>query len=400
MNTLVLDQTRDLSGTETHRITSLYPPPDFVKSASTEQLCGPADPLPSHLFADPAHRNYPCHTAAATWLSTAFFVDKRASFDDAAAERISARLAEVAKHFGIGRYVGELVEKAAAAVDNSEASLPDSSFAWVWADAAGNKQRRYPLRNPAEVKTASQYFKTFREQFAFDDRRQIAAKILEKAASLGAAVEDSESLARAAGYGYCAANDIVATIQKRAKLVRRFDAQAAQEMDELAKQVAEAPPQARDHGIRCKLASVLDAFDRAAHLTTLYNDGLERPEDVLFQVTEKAAEEFVNQHVCLTNGSIYEKSALASIPLDTLEEWMGTDLVSEVKTAELFVDAERLATIAATLPAPDADIFDKMAASVDIRPFARDKAASDRGMSTDEMVALAGQYTPTEQHPL
>ena len=79
MASSILDHTQDLSGVETHRLTSLYAPPEFVKTASHEQLYGPeGGGLPNHVFADPVHRLYPCHTKAATWMSCLFFMDKMA----------------------------------------------------------------------------------------------------------------------------------------------------------------------------------------------------------------------------------------------------------------------------------------------------------------------------------
>ena len=37
---VVLDQAKDRTGQELHRITSLYSPPDFVKHASYSNICG------------------------------------------------------------------------------------------------------------------------------------------------------------------------------------------------------------------------------------------------------------------------------------------------------------------------------------------------------------------------
>ena len=62
MTITVLDHTQDLSGVETHRLTSLYEPPEFVKKADGERLYGNAETLPQHVYADPLGRLYPCHT--------------------------------------------------------------------------------------------------------------------------------------------------------------------------------------------------------------------------------------------------------------------------------------------------------------------------------------------------
>ena len=78
---VVLDQVQDVTGREIHRLTSLYTPPDFVKSASHDSICGNAQSLPNNVYADPRYRRYPCHTAAATWMSAAFFAEKQGSYN-------------------------------------------------------------------------------------------------------------------------------------------------------------------------------------------------------------------------------------------------------------------------------------------------------------------------------
>lgn len=399
--TTILDQTQDLSGTETHRLTSIYSPPDFVKSASYAQLCGDPEQMLPHLYADPAARLYPCHSAAATWMSALFFMDKRAAFDDAYADRVTNRLAQAARYFHIEQPVSALVEKMAADIADGTLRLADEDFMLVW-EGNGYKERHYPLRNAQEVKVASAWFARYRDEFAFADRQRMAARLLEKAASYGVSVAEDESLHRTAGYGHCAAKDIAAMLEKRATLTQRSHPALSQGLRELARLVEEAPPQARDQGIRIKIAAIVDDFDRETHLIRNYGDGgLERPEDVLFQVTEKQATDFANQHVALANGTVYEKAALQALSLDTVREWMGDELAAAVETGGLFVDHEKLATILATLPIPDATMFDRMADAVGVFPYARDKAAVEQGLTADDMQAMADfykmAYAPTGQ---
>ena len=72
MATSLLDHTHDVSGRETHRLTSLYPLPDFVKNASQERLTT-NETIPRHMYADAANKLYPCHTGPATYMSALFF---------------------------------------------------------------------------------------------------------------------------------------------------------------------------------------------------------------------------------------------------------------------------------------------------------------------------------------
>src|SRR6187549_1794559 len=52
----VLDQSQDVSGSELHRLTTIYTPPDFVKVASAERLFGDPDSQPRHSYADQLHK--------------------------------------------------------------------------------------------------------------------------------------------------------------------------------------------------------------------------------------------------------------------------------------------------------------------------------------------------------
>ena len=143
MTNIPLDQAHDVSGRETHRLTTLYPQPDFVKNAAHEKLSGAAD-LPRHLYADQRHKLYPCHTAPATWMSALFFADKQAQFDAKEAAAIQSRIHQAAEYFGIRGAVAELEEKVAASATQDINSLPDSEFAIVWVSDVGGKERHWP----------------------------------------------------------------------------------------------------------------------------------------------------------------------------------------------------------------------------------------------------------------
>ncbi len=121
----VLDQRLDLNGQDIYRIVTFYGCPDFVKQASSTQVCGEPD-MPIHQFAEPTRRLYPCHTAAATWLSTAFFSEKRAEFSPGMAEQIQSRLRNAAQYFKIGSSIDDLELKVAERI----VDLPPEVHRW------------------------------------------------------------------------------------------------------------------------------------------------------------------------------------------------------------------------------------------------------------------------------
>ena len=383
----VLDHTQDLSGTAQHRLTSLYPPPAFVKEASHDRLYGDPEQVPRHAYADEANRQFPCHTAPATWMSALFFFDKQASMPPARVEHIGQRIEATARYFNIGQIVQDLKTKMAADANDDLTQLPDSEFALVWADEGGKvKERHYLLRNTAEVKTAANWFAKFRDEFTFPDRQRIAQKISEKAAAHQVPLDEAEMLNRTAGYGYCAGAVVAEMLEKRGDLVARTHPEHASEIRKLAKLVRNKSHDVRDHGYRLKMATTIDMFDRDTRLNRMYDEGgLERPEEILFQVTEKAASDFLESHVQMTSGTVYEKAAFEALDREVVARWMGTELADEV-AAGTQIDPRKLATIAATLPRPDAEMFDRMATEAGVPVFARDKAAMD------ELFALAAQY--------
>jgi len=84
----VLDPTRDTNGVELLRLVKRFEFPDFVKQADMEGIMRPKT---SH-YADPNERRFPCSSGAATWLSAAFFFDKRAELHPVQAEMIYGQL--------------------------------------------------------------------------------------------------------------------------------------------------------------------------------------------------------------------------------------------------------------------------------------------------------------------
>ncbi len=389
MNQTVLDHTQDLSGAEQHRLTQLYTPPEFVKQASHEQLCGDPEQLPPHVYAHLTSRAFPCHTKAATWMSALFFGDKHRQLAPTVADQVKARLIKSASYWNIQPEVEALWEKMAEDEAQGHNRLPDEDFALVW-EAGGRKERHYPLSNASEVKMASDWFGRFHHEFNFQDKHTIAAKILEKAAQHSAVCENQELLDRCAGFGYCAASTAAEAWEKRAALTSSSAPEYSAEALRTAAVIREATFEARDQGKRIKMAALMDQFDRLTELNKLYGDGLERPEDVLFQITEKVASDFLRDHVVTTTGAVYEKTALAELNIETVRNWLGDDLADEC--GGVMLDTEKLAEILPTLPRPDAEMFERMTSAAGVPVFAREKAAADHGLTRDEMLAMAKQY--------
>ena len=383
-----LDQAHDISGSETHRLTTLHAQPDFVKSASPERLTG-GNELPRHLYADQQHKLYPCHTSPATWMSALFFADKRAHFDNKVASAIELKIRQAAEYFGIAGLVKDLEEKIAASNVTTVDSLPDSDFAIVWA-SDDHKERHLPLRNAAEIKFAASYFKQYRDEFTFDDRHTIAAKILEKAAQHGADTSDADgSLELAAGLGACAAKVASQMLKDRVRLTQRQFGDLAAELTKLAEIVDANPEKAREVGMRLKLASAVDNFDRETHLNRLYSDGgLPRPEEVLFAITEKVARDFLAQNVETTTGNIYALDDLEKLAVEDVREWLGDDFADAVSAGGVYMDRDKLANVVPTLDRGMASTLDRLMSEKTDGAIVKQSAAASL-LSLDRLHELA-----------
>ena len=393
----MLDHTQDVSGRETHRLLSLYPPPDFVKAAAAERLSGDPEKLARHLYAEPRKRLYPCHTAPATWMSALWFAEKQSEFDAKTAAAVEASIKTAANYFGIAGLVEQLMEKVSADNDNDLAKLSDESFAIVWKDEAGNTERHWPMRNATEVKFACAHFRKYRDEFIFADRHKIANKILDKALEFGADTSAAEGvLETAAGRGLCATKVAADLLRSRAQLTKRSHANLSAEMEKLAELVESNPAETQHEDCRLKLATVIDQFDRETKLCRLYDEkGLPRAEEVLFAITEKVARDFMGDNVETTTGNVYAIDDIEKLAVEDIRSWMGDEFADAVSTGGVYTDRDKLAAIVPTLDRGMAATFDRLMQEKRAYPVVT-KAAADSLMPLEKLYGLAADFAGDE----
>jgi len=391
-----IDQAADYNGQSIHRIISSFGAPDFVKTASRPELCGEENTA-HHLFADVTRKRFPCHSPAATWMSAAFFYENQNSFNKHAAANIAKRISDSARYFKITDAVNDIIGKVTKAAEVDSSKLPDDAFAIVFETTSGEKERRLPLRNAQETKTAAAWLVKYRDDLVFEDRRQIADKIIEKATKFGADIVDHRTeLEKMAGLGACSAKDATALIRSRINAIghthKPDDLQC--ELQKLAGIIEEKPSRLHHFGPLTKLAGILDQFDRTYGLQKAYGKTLQRPEDVLFGVTEKVAAELADELVGSTlTGNYYKRADLQRIPVSHFGDSLGEDFVDAISTAGAWVDTEKLARVVPTLPLGDAELFDAVVAENGIPPFATKSAAAIRIPDAAEC-QLAAMHSP------
>ena len=74
---VTLDPADDKNRTELVQIAKRFDLPDFVKKADLDTTMDPGK-IAVTAYADPVRKKFACHTAAATWLSAAYFHEKAA----------------------------------------------------------------------------------------------------------------------------------------------------------------------------------------------------------------------------------------------------------------------------------------------------------------------------------
>jgi len=391
-----IDQTGDLNGQQLYRLSKLYPLPEFVKKASSQDIFG-SDDLETHQYADPAHRLFPCHTAPATYVSTLFFMDKRAELSPEACEQVDARLDQFAFMYGIGERIADLREKIATAID-ANIELTDDDYALVLSageSPSGVKEAYYPLRNALEVKRAAEYLSENRDAIPYEYRHRMATSILKKANVVGAGLGDlDEFLLKQAGEGACLASEVVELLAERAILLRRgARPELAEQIEKMAAAIAKQPAVAQDSEQLVEIANIIDQVDRASGLKARYDD-LTCPEDVFFSITSKVASQIRNEHVSTTSGSIYRLDDMDALKVSDVKDVMGDDFAEAISTSGLFISPEKLAEVAPTLPRGDAELFDQLLNSVGITPVAKEAAHVANRLEKEDLIRLASYHQP------
>jgi hypothetical protein len=389
---MIWDQTQDVSGADTHVIFSVTEVPQFVKSANEDQLRGD-EKLAGHMYGDSTKRRFPTHTPAATWLSTAFLHMKAAEYEPAYVKRVQTVLDKAASFWGILPTVRKVQDEITKEAADQLTQLSDDAFALVWRYEDGSVERNYPLRNRSEVEKAAQWFCTYRDDFEFSDRHMVAGRIVEKAAAFGLQLPAGleEVLQKTAGNGVSPVADICESLNDRAGRLYSRNSLIANEFSKIANELEQAPA-VLDKAARLELAQYMDTVDRHYGLAREYGKTIERPEDSLFGITQKTAQELESAHVRTSSGAIYEKEQLDRLSGCDIEAWMGTKMAEAYSIGAAFVNVEKLAAALPEFSREDAEMFDKMAAASGISPAAIDRRR-EPGMTEQEKAELATLYS-------
>lgn len=346
----MIDITVDRNLTEFHALAGVVSFPDMVKSASTDREA--LSTLPNASFADPVSRRFPCHSAAHTVLSYAYFTKQAKDIPSHRSEAILVRLQKFACQWGVAAECAQVTDQLQKAASPLIDQLPDEQFAIVGLHN-GTRYRALPLINAQCVKAAVAHLEAYRDRYPCDWRMQAAKRIVKRAAELDEPIT-SEYIKRAGGAFSGSGVDFVAEqLFARAKAVPRshYGSREHVAMAKVARTFATADSPILD-------VNLIDRFDRRFGLNRLYGKGLVSPEELAHCGVEitKIAEARATI-ISTTSGRNYTKQALASAGLKPFRV-LGDDFVDAISNG-LSVNIDKLASVMPTLPRPDAEILDR-----------------------------------------
>lgn len=387
---MVLDQQADGTREAFAKFAGYYGLPDYVRRASVESVFEPPAELPSSSFADVRNRKFPVHTKAATEVSYRYFLDSKHQLDPKVASMIDDRFQVMGRCWNIEADLRALREKHAQL--NIVPPPADEDYLLLY-KTAESVERHYPLTGGPATKAAAAWFLAHRDHFPFADRRQMAEKLLDKAARYAVALtgEQREALEKQAGHGICDAPKTVTAIHNR---LRAANAKLVPQpvyagLQKVAAEFQRRPELAADPGTLVMLCETIDTFDKLAELKGQYGELLPRPEDAVFAVTLDAMRETVKSACTLTTGHVFNQQQFAKLSVQELRDSYGANLASAVCDAlGQQVDPVKLAEVAPTLPRGDANLLVRMLAGHGEQPLFK-QADGPVHFSREELQALA-----------
>lgn len=393
----VIDQNDDFNGQHLYRILKLYDVPEFVKNASSDDIYGKK--LSNHLYGDPVGKTFPCHSAAATWVSTAFFIENKSNITEKIANWVDERIKAASHRFYINNFTDQIRSKYAETFTDALGKLSDRDFAVVFYGDHGAKERYYPLRNTKEVVKAADYILKYRMLIPIADRREMAKKVLEKASSFGAAV-DNDFLSKQAGIGSCNPEDVAELLWSRTAMIGRTDKpnDLQIQMAKMADACGKHQSDVCESDSLNKIAEVVDSIDRHYGFNQQYDDNLLPPEDILFKLNEKIAAKVVDEHCILTSGNVYKIADFDRLQIKDIQDLMGNEFSKEVSDGELFVSPEKFANVVKTLPRPDAELIERLFKDVGLFPVTK-QASARLGPDKEQWHAFAQQRITGKETP-
>lgn len=343
------------------RLAQLYPFPDFVKNASVDECR--RNSIPGSIdYADPVHRDFPTHTPAATYVSAVYLLDKQASMPTARFHSVREALRKAASHHGIQVAIDRLEKAHEELKKEAQVELPDDCYAFVEKTASG-VVRKMRLANTLDVKQAASWILKHRDQIPWRDRCKMASRVLDRGEILGVDFGDLEApLERQAGFGGGDPKKIATMLRKRAAAAAPELKGVYQALSQHYAKAAAVP----DAGELTKLAGLIYDADEACGIKE-YSAAVERPEQVLFEITHKQAQTQASQEVQFPSGAVYKQADVGKVTKEDLRDFFGDAFLESCSNGP-FLSQQKVASQAASMTSAQEAMMARLLGSRGVSP--------------------------------
>jgi hypothetical protein len=224
-------------------------------------------------------------------------------------------------------------------------TIADKDYAMVFT-RDGETIRHLPINNAENIKAAAQRLYEKQARYPFDLRQIAARKILHNATEHQAQLPDEvdEYLYKKMGL--------------RTLMMPKESGDMRIKMAKLTKsvsQMSEIPL-----GELTKLAEIVDRVDTEFGFYQHYDEGVDTPEEIFFELTQKKASALKNEYIQLTTGTMLPVDLINELPIDKIAAALGNDFLEAITDdASLDIDLEKFARVVPTLPRNDAIILER-----------------------------------------
>jgi hypothetical protein len=331
MNNTLADIYGDSSYKKFMKIAQETEIPTFVKEGSLSS--DGYNELGPDAFGDPGKRKYPLNNKSNTWVSREFFEKEKGLYDSSIADVIGGRIQKAAEFWKLE--------------DATKVQAPDEEYHPISAKHAGREIFRTNVSHPQHYKEAVDYLVENKSKMTYEMRRTFARDLYNTPESMQCALgkEASEYIEKAAGFGMATNASLMTGIMSRVAHLYRNYPDLSNKLVKMAKELKgmEYTPATLN-----KVASMLDVVDRAVDLHRYYDHGHTTPEESVFTITQKMAQEFTEEAIKLQTGNVIGKTALLnkkSMVDEFFESYMGE---------KPYDSDEEMVAIVASLPRDDA----------------------------------------------
>lgn len=249
--------------------------------------------------------------------------------------------------------------------------LDDPKYYTIWSKTASGKEIKWgPVRNSEEWQKACKYLQRNEMTMPTALRRKLATKLLNTTKEFGVEMDYNQNtyLSKRAGLGFPIFNQISQELYKRAEMYGNT------ELKKIAEACKDMVAQDGIYEYLDKLAELVSDLDVHNQLCHNYREiDLTPPDEFLYSVSDKTAEEMVSSICTLKDGNTYTYNQLAKVPFEKLAEVFGDDMAQEALEG-LNISPKKVAEMAETLPLPQAQMFSDVLADMGSEPI--DKEAS------------------------